>query len=94
MTHWPFHKLDCNSDIRKPTWKPAWEAEERMPDFVGVPMNAYFAKSGGEKFIWGNVPALDLLRLKDNEGSSTDLDLSLLLAGRSETISSSIRANI
>ena len=36
---------------------------------------------GGNKYLWGNVPALDLLQLKDNEGEDYCQGLSLLLAG-------------
>lgn len=36
---------------------------------------------GGRKKLWGNVPALDLLQLKDNEGLTASQDLSILLAG-------------
>ncbi|OJJ86188.1 DUF4470 domain-containing protein [Aspergillus glaucus CBS 516.65] len=37
-------------------------------------------KYGGNKYLWGNVPSLNLLRLRDNEGISTKRDLSLPLA--------------
>ena len=82
--HWPVHKLDCKSDIRKPSWRPAWEVEGRPPHFIDdsnpVPIPTWH---GGTKYLWGNVPALDLLRLSDNEGENTTQDISLLLAGMS-----------
>jgi hypothetical protein len=36
---------------------------------------------GGKKFLWGNVPALDVLRLDSNEGEQYQGQLSLLFAG-------------
>lgn len=40
---------------------------------------------GGRRKLWGNVPALDLLQLKDNEGLTASQDLSILLAGMVST---------
>lgn len=60
--------------------------ERRIPDFVeniNHDMGTDMVKYGGNKYLWGNVPSLDLLQLRDNEGISTKRDLSLLLAGRS-----------
>jgi hypothetical protein len=33
------------------------------------------------KYLWGNVPALDVLRLAENEGDSYAGDLRILFAG-------------
>jgi hypothetical protein len=33
------------------------------------------------KYQWGNMPAIDVLRLKGNEGEKYDKDLALLFAG-------------
>jgi len=35
------------------------------------------------QFLWGNVPALDVLQLSKNEGPNYDQDLHLLFAGES-----------
>jgi hypothetical protein len=35
---------------------------------------------GRKKYFWGHVPAVDIVRLKDNEGESYDGDLNLLFA--------------
>lgn len=79
--HWPVHKLDCKSHIRSPNWRPAWETEGRPPHFMDSGPVPIRTTHGGRQYLWGNVPALDLLRLKDNEGEDTSQDLSLLLAG-------------
>lgn len=73
--------------MRKPTWKPAWVVENRKPHFLTSDDSDPFVFYGGNKYLWGNVPALDLLRLRDNEGSNTNRDLSLLLAGKLELVS-------
>lgn len=36
---------------------------------------------GGQKYLWGNVPAFDILRLGSNEGEDYSGDLHLLFAG-------------
>ena len=36
---------------------------------------------GGGKYLWGNVPALDILNLREHEGIGTSRDLRLLFAG-------------
>ncbi|GAB1193899.1 hypothetical protein APSETT444_003135 [Aspergillus pseudonomiae] len=80
--HWPVHKLDCKNPIRKAAWRPAWEVENRVPHFIddSDEEHAPVAMHGGSKYLWGNVPALDLLQLKNNEGEAYSQDLSLLLA--------------
>ncbi|EED17851.1 conserved hypothetical protein [Talaromyces stipitatus ATCC 10500] len=81
--HWPIHKLDCTNHIRKSSWKPAWEIERRKPAFINDlddSGTASMAIHGANKYLWGNVPAIDLLQLKENEGSNTNQDLCLLFA--------------
>lgn len=52
--------------------------ERRAPLFVdGPPIMAF----GGKKYLWGNVPAIDILQLDRNEGSECTADLHLLFAG-------------
>jgi hypothetical protein len=36
---------------------------------------------GGKKYLWGNIPAFDVVRLESNEGSGYSGDLRLLFAG-------------
>lgn len=54
-----------------------------MPHFIDSTDEEHTPVSmhGGSKYLWGNIPALDLLQLKDNEGEDYSQDLSLLLAG-------------
>ena len=42
-----------------------------------------FGGRGGKKFLWGNMPAIDILRLAANEGDAYEQDLHLLFAGKS-----------
>lgn len=80
--HWSTHKSHCKSSLIKATWKPQWEVEGRKPDFIisddGDDGSQGF---GGKKHFWGNVPAIDVLRLDQNEGSNYDKDIQLLFAG-------------
>jgi hypothetical protein len=75
--HWPIHKVDCKSALGKETWTPNWALQNRTPAFVGGGIGVSF---GGKKFLWGNVPALDVLRLDSNEGDQYQGQLSLLFA--------------
>lgn len=34
------------------------------------------------KYLWGNIPALDVIQLRDNEGLAYDQDLDILFAGK------------
>lgn len=63
----------------KETWQPSWQAEGRPPHFIGdgPPMTSF----GAKKYLWGNVPAIDVLKLDGNEGADFSGDLSLLFAG-------------
>jgi hypothetical protein len=38
---------------------------------------------GLNKYLWGNVPAFDVLNLKDNEGATYGKDLRIYFGGRS-----------
>lgn len=59
-------------------WKPAWVEENRTPAFMGGGIGQHF---GAQKYLWGNVPAFDILRLESNEGEGYSKDLHLLFAG-------------
>ena len=63
----------------QPKYVPAWVREGRIPRFINndVP----FVSFGQPRFLWGNMPALDLLKMKDNEGlQNLSRDISLLFA--------------
>lgn len=58
---------------------PAWITEGRQPAFVGDRLN-YNIRFGGAEHLFGNVPALDMLRLGDNEGAAYEKELKVLCA--------------
>ncbi|ROT36821.1 hypothetical protein SODALDRAFT_298432 [Sodiomyces alkalinus F11] len=74
-SHWASHKADCKSNLRKETWQPNWALENRRPAFVGPGQ-----QFGGKKYLWGNMPAFDVLNLESNEGVDYDGQLNLLFA--------------
>ncbi|KAK8917374.1 Tudor domain-containing protein 1 [Metarhizium anisopliae] len=78
--HWTSHKLDCNSPLLKSTWRPQWEAEGRKPAFMtsDAPARSF---NHHKKYLWGNMPAFDVLKLEANEGKGYKGDLDLLFAG-------------
>ena len=57
--------------------------ENRRPAFIDGdegPLIKY-ASHGRNKYLWGNVPALDIIKLQQNEGVNFAGDLRLLFAG-------------
>ncbi|KAF5664362.1 hypothetical protein FHETE_7119 [Fusarium heterosporum] len=76
-SHWPIHKVHCKSALSKVGWTPNWVLENRTPTFIRGGIGVAF---GGKKFLWGNVPALDVLQLSSNEGDHYQGQLSLLFA--------------
>ncbi|KAH0425491.1 hypothetical protein CcaCcLH18_10950 [Colletotrichum camelliae] len=77
-SHWTVHKHYCKSRLGKKDWQPDWVLENRAPAFVGdgPPQTAF----GGRKYLWGNVPAFDVLQLGANKGVSYNKQLRLLFA--------------
>ncbi|KAL2835295.1 hypothetical protein BDW59DRAFT_177240 [Aspergillus cavernicola] len=81
VAHWPKHKSICKSALMRTNWRPCWENESRMPSFAkprpqGNPHNPF----GEGKYLWGNVPAIDVINLVQNEGSDFAGDIALLFA--------------
>jgi hypothetical protein len=58
---------------------PAWYEEGRRPSFV---MDEIVYDNDPATFYFGNMPAIDVLKLSENEGASFDGKLSLLFAGK------------
>ncbi|KAF9733843.1 hypothetical protein PMIN04_012859 [Paraphaeosphaeria minitans] len=79
IADWTFHKAICKSTLLKTTYKPRWQIEKRIPEFMGGPPLAQF---GSPQYLWGNIPAIDLLKATENEGDEAIMqqDVSLLFA--------------
>ncbi|KAK0238484.1 hypothetical protein EDD85DRAFT_826999 [Armillaria nabsnona] len=58
--HWPRHRTACNHLYLKHDWQPAWILEKRKPRFR--------SRDVSTEHLWGDVPAIDILRLDFNEG--------------------------
>jgi hypothetical protein len=66
----------------KQNWRPAWDIEGREPPWAtGAASTNIHNKFGGGKYFWGNTPALDVLRLEQNEGFAYQDDVAMLFAG-------------
>jgi hypothetical protein len=64
----------------KGSWEPEWYRSGRQPAFIGEgPSLAMF---GNRKYLWGNMPALDILQLQNNENKTceTSHNFNLLFA--------------
>ncbi|KFY89500.1 hypothetical protein V500_05642 [Pseudogymnoascus sp. VKM F-4518 (FW-2643)] len=77
-SHWALHKTDCKSSLGKETWAPDWVLENRKPAFVQE--GGIGVAFGGKKYLWGNIPSLDVLQLGLNEGNDYRGQLNLLFA--------------
>ncbi|TLS21936.1 uncharacterized protein PpBr36_09426 [Pyricularia pennisetigena] len=77
--HASAHIKDCQSEMLKSTWEPRWSKENRSPAFMGDGKQS-ISIFGATKYLWGNVPAVDLIKLKDNEGVGFKQDIDLLFA--------------
>ncbi|KAF2641386.1 hypothetical protein P280DRAFT_517590 [Massarina eburnea CBS 473.64] len=73
---WKHHKKICDGDLMKKDWMPRYVHEGRTPAYVGGPLHTPF---GVPQYLWGNVPAIDILNLKDNE-KDQGVDFKLLFA--------------
>ncbi|KAK4148361.1 hypothetical protein C8A00DRAFT_39095, partial [Chaetomidium leptoderma] len=79
--HWSTHKVICKSSFSKPNWRPTWDREGRDPAWaIGDARNNLHNPFGKGVYMWGNVPAIDILRLPDNEGLTHDEEIELLFA--------------
>ncbi|KAM6516354.1 hypothetical protein FALCPG4_014539 [Fusarium falciforme] len=74
---WIHHAPYCTLPFVNSTWVPSWSVEGREPTFS---REGYVAPFATHKNIWGDVPALDILKLAQNEGVQYDQDLALLFA--------------
>ncbi|KAF2026715.1 hypothetical protein EK21DRAFT_103059 [Setomelanomma holmii] len=70
VADWRHHKKTCKSPLMKDTWIPDWYLTGRKPALISddVP----FAAFGTLKFLWGNMPALEILQIQKNEGVKDD----------------------
>jgi hypothetical protein len=73
--------MDCNSSMSKPNWRPTWNREDRdLAWHKGADRTNAQNPFGGEIYLWGNVPAFDILGLADYEGITYTENIELLFA--------------
>ncbi|KAA8576352.1 hypothetical protein EYC84_006485 [Monilinia fructicola] len=91
LAHWKVHKADCRSPFIKQSWRPQWDVEKRRPAFIGasddgapggVSMKEWvtMVQHGRKKYLWGNVPAIDMVQSSKNEGKEFPEQFNLLFA--------------
>ncbi|CAG8662472.1 1334_t:CDS:1 [Dentiscutata erythropus] len=69
--HWKFHKIDCKSDLASKDWRPDYVKEVRMPSFFSdSPSMSFFNPLKNVEYLWGNMPAIDIVKLESNELSN------------------------
>ncbi|KAL2037200.1 hypothetical protein N7G274_010063 [Stereocaulon virgatum] len=77
--NWPHHKKICKSDLVKGKYVPGWVKQDRLPSWVsGSGLTSDF---GMNQYLWGNMPAVDVLNMEENEGAcDIHRDMNLLFA--------------
>ncbi|KAI0479855.1 hypothetical protein F4859DRAFT_451626 [Xylaria cf. heliscus] len=78
-SHWTTHRKDCKSSFMSQTWEPRWITQNRGPAFSnGSPqIQTHF---GTPRYLWGNVPAIDIIQLGKNEGVDFQGPMRILFA--------------
>ncbi|KAF2875827.1 hypothetical protein BDV95DRAFT_485026 [Massariosphaeria phaeospora] len=67
VAHWHTHKKEtCKTDLMSKHWKPQWVQERRLPTFADGSEDPRVVCAN--RYLWGMMPALDLLNLPKNEG--------------------------
>ncbi|KAK8232876.1 hypothetical protein HDK77DRAFT_51232 [Phyllosticta capitalensis] len=76
--HWKQHKIHCKSESMKITWEPDWTIRPTREGWENH--QEVFDTLRKQKYLWGNIPAIDVLNLEQNEGASYDKNMNLLFA--------------
>lgn len=63
----------------KITWEPDWTIRPTREGWENH--QEVFDTLRKQKYLWGNIPAIDVLNLEQNEGASYDKNMNLLFAG-------------
>ncbi|KAH7095343.1 hypothetical protein FB567DRAFT_601187 [Paraphoma chrysanthemicola] len=81
---WILHKPTCKSPLLKDAYEPSFIAEKRLPLYMTNvdPSGLNLAPHGSMQYLWGNIPALDIINLVGNEGEAEVIthNISLLFA--------------
>lgn len=77
--NWPHHRKICKSDLMQSKYVPDWIKQGRLPSFVSD--SQISSNFGANQYLWGNMPAVDILNMKENEGVDyIHSDIKLLFA--------------
>lgn len=79
ITNWPHHKKICKSDLMKSKYVPDWIKEDRLPSWVSD--SEHSLAFGVNQYLWGNMPAVNILNMDESEGvCDIHRDMDLLFA--------------
>ena len=71
------HDDDCKSSYMSEAWEPEWAREKRTPNFLN---GASREATKPDTELWGDMPAIDVLKLEHNEGLDYSKALDVLFA--------------
>lgn len=66
--HWSRHREDCKSNFASDTWQPDFVNEGRLPQSMFGTFNPNIMKH----FVWGNIPAFDIINWQNTELQELD----------------------
>jgi hypothetical protein len=79
ITNWPHHKKMCKSDLIKSEYVPGWIKQGRLPSWVSD--SGLSSDFGMNQYLWGNMPAVNILNIEEGEGvCDIHRDMNLLFA--------------
>ncbi|KAJ6580854.1 hypothetical protein B0H19DRAFT_1369334 [Mycena capillaripes] len=76
--HWPKHRSRCTHRYLSETWQPTWVTEGRDPTFLYPSFSLTLYRPSVD--FWGDLPAMDCLKLSTNEGANDTPFIVLRLA--------------
>jgi len=62
---WYRHKRICKSDLMATKYIPGWIKQGRLPSWVSD--SEISSNFGVNQYLWGNMPAVDMLNIAQNE---------------------------
>lgn len=77
--HLDQHRLTCRlAPLNQLSWRPTYRFDTRRASLSNE--NAKQSTSTSHRYLWGNMPAIDVLKLDENEDEGHEKDINLLFA--------------
>jgi hypothetical protein len=91
ITNWSHHKKICKSDLMRSKYVPGWIKQDRVPSWVSD--SGLSSDFGMNQYLWGNMPAVNILNIEKSENVCDihrDIDLLFAASGDIRNVIKSI----